>query len=80
MRVIPIEAEESPMSDHESLPRLVVDLIDVMERQAKELEKLVVHIEQAIGRLPEESQLAVIASELSELKRRARGLGARPEA
>ncbi|MBX6313777.1 MAG: hypothetical protein IRY99_12795 [Isosphaeraceae bacterium] len=71
------------MSDPESLPRLVEDLIEVMQLQARELEKLVVHIEQAIGRLPEESQLAVIASELSELselKQRARGLGARREA
>jgi hypothetical protein len=64
------------MSDHESLPRLVEDLIGVMQIQAKELEKLVVHLEQAVGRLPEESQFAVIASELSELKQRARRLGA----
>lgn len=64
------------MSDHESLPRLVEDLIGVMQLQAKELEKLVVHIEQAVGRLPEESQFAVIASELSELKQRARRLDA----
>ncbi len=64
------------MSDHEPLHRLVEDLIDVMQLQAKELEKLVVHIEQAVGRLPEESQLAVIASDLSELKQRAQRLGA----
>ncbi len=64
------------MSDHEPLHRLVEDLIDVMQLQAKELEKLVVHIEQAVGRLPEESQLAVIASELSELKQRAQRLRA----
>jgi hypothetical protein len=62
------------MSDHESLRRLVEDLVVVMQHQAKELEKMVVHIEQAVGRLPEESRLAVIASELSELKHRAQRL------
>jgi hypothetical protein len=63
------------MSNHESLSRLFEDLIDVMQLQAKELEKLIVHLEQAIGRVPEGSQFAVIASELSELKQRAQRLG-----
>jgi hypothetical protein len=59
------------MSDHESLQSLVEDLIDVMQLQAKELERLVIDIEQAVGRLRAENQFAVIASELSELKQRA---------
>lgn len=58
------------MSDHELLVRLVEDLIDVVQLQAKELEKLIVRIEQAVGRLPEEIPFAAIASELSELKQR----------
>jgi hypothetical protein len=64
------------MSDHEELPGLVEELIDVVQLQAKELEKLVVHIEQAIGRVPEGNQFAVIAAELAELKQRAQRLRA----
>jgi hypothetical protein len=66
------------MNDHERLRKIVEDLISVMHLQAKELEDLVVRIEQVAGRLPGENRLSVIVSELSELKRRMQGPGAAP--
>jgi hypothetical protein len=63
------------MSEQESLRGVIEDLIDVMHLQAKELEKLVVQVERSVGRLPGESQLAVIASELAELKQRVKRAG-----
>jgi len=54
---------------------IVEDLVDVMHLQAKELEKLVVQIEQVAGRLPGENRLSLIVSELSELKRRIQSQG-----
>jgi len=57
------------------LHMIVEDLVDVMHLQAKELEKLVVQIEQVAGRLPGENRLSLIVSELSELKRRIQSQG-----
>lgn len=62
------------MVNGERLCKIVEDLIDVMHLQAKELEKLVVQVEQIAGRLPADNQLSLIVSELSELKRRIQGL------
>jgi len=58
------------MATDERLHKIVEDLVDVMHLQAKELEKLVVQVEQVAGRLPGENRLSLIVSELSELKRR----------
>ena len=66
------------MADDARLREIVEALIDVMHSQAKELEKLVVQIEQIAGRLPGENQLSLIVSELSELKRRIQGHGTTP--
>lgn len=66
------------MADGEPLRKIVEDLINVMHLQAKELEGLVVRVEQVAGRLPEEGRFSLIVSELSELKRRIQGLGTSP--
>ncbi len=58
------------MAEEEPLRKIVADLIAVMHLQAKELEKLVVQIEQVANRLPGENRLSMIVSELSELKTR----------
>ncbi|HYT93272.1 MAG TPA: hypothetical protein VEL76_31425 [Gemmataceae bacterium] len=55
------------MTDTDQLGTILGDLIEVLHRQAKELEKLVAHVEQVTTRLPEANRLALIASELSEL-------------
>ena len=58
------------MAEEESLRKIVADLIAVLHLQAKELEKLVVQIEQVTDRLPGENRLSLVVSELSELKTR----------
>lgn len=58
------------MADNDSLRKIVADLIAAMYLQAKELEKLVVQIEQVANRLPGENRLSLVVSELSELKTR----------
>jgi len=58
------------MAEEESLREIVADLIAVLHLQAKELEKLVVQIEQVTNRLPGENRLSLVVSELSELKTR----------
>lgn len=58
------------MAEEESLREIVADLIAVLYLQAKELEKLVVQIEQVTDRLPGENRLSLVVSELSELKTR----------
>lgn len=55
------------MTDYEPLRRVVEDLIDIMHVQTKDLEKLVLRVEQLAGRLDWQNQLSVVASELSEL-------------
>jgi len=58
------------MAEEESLREIVADLIAVLHLQAKELEKLVVQIEQVTDRLPGENRLSLVVSELSVLKTR----------
>jgi hypothetical protein len=55
------------MTDHEPLREIVEDLIAALHVQAKELEKLVDHVERVAGHLGYRPQFSVIASELSEL-------------
>lgn len=62
------------MEHQENLHKVVADLIDVMHLQAKELEKLVDHVQQVAGRLDYQHQFSLIASELSELHVRAQKL------
>jgi len=58
----------------EELVNAVDELIEVMHLQAVELEKLIAHIGQATGRLPEESEISVIRSSLSGLRHRMKKL------
>ena len=55
------------MPDYEELRAIVEDLIQVAHLQAKELERLVDHVQQVAGRLGDSHQFSVVASELSEL-------------
>jgi hypothetical protein len=55
------------MPDCEELRAIVEDLIQAAHLQAKELERLVDHVQQVAGRLGYSHQFSVVASELSEL-------------
>ena len=68
------------MEHQENLQTILTDLIGVMHVQAKELEKLVEHVQQVAGRLDYQHQFSVIASELSELRVRAQQLTIPPRA
>ena len=58
------------MADNNVLWTIVGDLIEVMRIEAKEIEKLVTHVEQVTTRMPEAHQFSVIVSELAELQHR----------
>lgn len=58
------------MADSDALWTIVGDLIDISRLQAKQIEKLVAHVEQVTTHLPEAHQFAVVVSELAELERR----------
>jgi hypothetical protein len=62
------------MADPEQLQAFLADLVEVLHLQAKELEKLVTHVEQQTTRMVEPSQFSVVASELSELHHRIKQL------
>ena len=66
------------MARENSLHRIVEDLVDVLQFQAKELETLADQIQQVAGRLPESNKLSLVRSQLSELKSRISGLGESP--
>jgi hypothetical protein len=68
------------MTSNEELRQVVEDLIDVLHLQAKELEKLVDHVEQVAGRLGYQHQFSVVASELSALHVRIKKLAPRQKA
>lgn len=57
--------------------RILEDLIAVLHLQAKELEKLVAHVEQVTTRLPEMNDLSVVRSELAALLVRVKKLSGR---
>jgi len=60
--------------NHEQLGEVLEELIDILHSQAKELEKLVVRVEQVTTRLPETNRIALAASELSALHLRIKKL------
>jgi hypothetical protein len=62
------------MQDMNELTAVVQDLIDILQFQAKELEKLITHVAQVTTRLPEANEIAVVRSELSALQVRVRKL------
>jgi len=49
---------------------MLEDLIGVLQLQARELEKLVVHVEQVAGRLGYQPKFSVVAAELTALHMR----------
>ena len=58
----------------EELAAVVDDLIEVLHLQARELEKLIAHVEQVTAHMPEGSEISVIRSSLSGLHLRIRKL------
>ncbi len=58
------------MANDRALWKIVGDLIEVSRLQAKQIEKLVTHVEQVTTRMPEVHQFAVVVSELAELEHR----------
>ena len=63
------------MAGKEQLEEIVKDLIEVLQLQARELEKLIAHVEQVTARLPETNELSVVRSELAALQVRMQNLG-----
>jgi hypothetical protein len=62
------------MEETASLRAIVEELIEVLHLQAKELERLVTHVEQATRHLAQPHQFSVVVSELSALQHRIRKL------
>jgi len=51
----------------EELAAVVEELVEVLQLQAHQLDRLTAHVEQVTGRLPEENEMSVIRSSLSGL-------------
>lgn len=66
------------MVDADQVAGIVEELIDVLHLQARELEKLISHIEQVTAHLPEASEISVVRSELSALHIRLKKLRQAP--
>jgi hypothetical protein len=58
----------------DELATVVDELIEVMHLQARELEKLIAHVEQVTVHLPEENEMSVIRSSLTGLHQRMKRL------
>ncbi|HLN27415.1 MAG TPA: hypothetical protein VK395_06700 [Gemmataceae bacterium] len=58
----------------EELASVVDELVEVLHNQARELEKLIAHVQQVTAHLPEESEMSVIRSSLSGLHLRLKKL------
>ena len=58
------------MARTKDLQIVLDDLIELLHLNAKELEKLVAHVEQVTGHLPYQHQFSVVASGLSALHQR----------
>lgn len=50
--------------------QLLAELLDLLHAQAKEIERLTMHVERHTDRLLQPSQMALLVSELSELQSR----------
>lgn len=55
------------------LQEIVRELIDLMRLETREVEKLVVHLEQFAGKLPEEHQFSSLTAQLTALRTRLKG-------
>ncbi|MCI0465341.1 MAG: hypothetical protein L0Z62_51120 [Gemmataceae bacterium] len=68
------------MVDVEKLAAVVEELVEVLQLQARDLERLITHVEQVTTRLPEANELSVVRSELAALHVRLKQLRSRQEA
>jgi len=68
------------MNWDEELRMVVEDMIRVLHEQTRELEKLVEHLSQTVGRPPKNTDLSVSRSELAALHVRAKKLVAKSHA
>ncbi|HLI75773.1 MAG TPA: hypothetical protein VKV02_02415 [Acidobacteriaceae bacterium] len=64
------------MVDVEQLAAVVEELVGVLQVQARDLERLITHVEQVTTRLPESNELAVVRAELAALHVRIKKLRA----
>jgi hypothetical protein len=55
------------MAERERVEAILEELIAVLHLQAKELERLIAHVEQVTTRIPETNDLSVVRSELAAL-------------
>jgi hypothetical protein len=55
------------MANVDQLAALVEELIEVLQLQTRDLERLITHVEQVTTRLPEANELSVVRSELAAL-------------
>jgi hypothetical protein len=62
------------MVNTDELAAVVDELIEILQLQARELEKLITHVGQVTVRLPEESEVSVVRSGLSGLHHRIKKL------
>jgi hypothetical protein len=58
----------------EEIVAVVDELLEILDLQGRELEKLIAHVGQVTGRLPEESGMSVIRSSLGGLRLRTKKL------
>ena len=64
------------MVDVEQLAAVVEDMIEILQLQARDLERLIARVEQVTTRVPEANELAVVRSGLTALHVRMKKLRA----
>ena len=62
------------MRNTDELAAIFDELIEVLHLQARELQNLIVHVEQVTRKMPEESEMSVVRSTLSGLHQRIKKL------
>ncbi len=63
-------SSSQPKAEIAQVQQLLSELLDLLHAQAKEIERLTVHVERHTDRLLQPSQMALLVSELSELQSR----------
>jgi hypothetical protein len=58
------------MSNETQIPQVMNDLIEVLQLQAKQIEKLIVHVERHTDTLNYRQEMPLVVSELSVLHQR----------
>jgi ABC-type transporter Mla subunit MlaD len=62
--------ETLSMIDETRIPQVMNELIEVLQLQAKQIEKLIVHVERHTDRVNYPQEMPLVVSELSALHRR----------